>query len=138
MTSPASPPSPEAAYATAPPLHLETDELLRLRRSIPEREWLLRRAALGDRQTLAAHPDDGKAQTGALRPIQKLIDFDTEHGTASGPVGPEDAQWDAFPRGYVRQEYLAWAWEQEADDMADSLPHRGADGELYDGDGRPL
>jgi hypothetical protein len=109
MTAPASPPSPEVAYATAPPLHREADELMRLRRSIPEREWLLRYAALGDRQTLNAHPGDGKAQTGALRPIQKLIGYDTEHGTTTGPVAPDDARWAAFPRGYVRQEYAAWA-----------------------------
>lgn len=138
MTSPVSPPSPEAAYATAPQLHIEGDELMRLRRSIPRRDWLLRWAALADRQSLTAHPDDGKAQTGALRPIQQLIAFDAEHGTASGPVHPGDAQWAAFPRGYVRQEYLAWAADREESDLADSLPRRGHDGELYDGDGRAL
>ena len=138
MTSPTSPPSPEAAYATAPQLHLVGEELIRLRRSMPKREWLLRWAALADRQTLTAHADDGKAQTGVLRPIQTLIAFDTQHGTASGPVQPDDAQWVDFPRGYVRQEYLAWAAEQEEADLAGSLPHRGHDGELYDGDGRAL
>jgi hypothetical protein len=138
MTNPASPPSPETAYATAPQLHLEGEELIRLRRSMPKREWLLRYAALADRQTLTAHPDDGKAQTGALRPIQTLIAFDTQHGTAFGPVQPDDAQWVDFPRGYVRQEYWAWAAEQEEADLADSLPHRGHDGELYDADGRVL
>lgn len=80
----------------------------------------------------------GKAQTGALRAIRKLIDFDGEHGTAFGPVQPDDVQVAAFPRGYVRQEYAAWAWEQEAADMADCLPHRGHDGELDDGDSRAL
>lgn len=112
MNAPASPPSPEVAYATAPPPHLEAEELMRLRRSIPKREWLLRYAALGDQQTLHAHPDDGKAQTGALLPIQKLIRFDTEHGTTAGPIAPDDARWAASLRGYVRQEYAAWAASQ--------------------------
>ncbi|MDH2393382.1 hypothetical protein QCN29_32385 [Streptomyces sp. HNM0663] len=136
MTS--TPPSPEIAYATAPPLHLEADELMRLRRAqaIGDREWLLRYAALSDRQTLGADPADGKAQTAALRPIQKLIDFDTEHGTTAGPVAPDDAQWADFPRGYVRQEYLAWQDEQGAD-IAQILPRRRSDGELYV-DERPL
>ncbi|WP_330481411.1 hypothetical protein [Streptomyces sp. NBC_00724] len=140
MTSPASPPSPEAAYATARQLHLEGDDLVRLRRAqaTGDREWLLRQAALFDRQTLGADPAGGKAQTGALRAIRKLIDFDGEHGTAFGPVQPDDVQVAAFPRGYVRQEYAAWAWEQEAADMADCLPHRGHDGELDDGDSRAL
>ncbi|MEU5108217.1 hypothetical protein AB0H07_39170 [Streptomyces sp. NPDC021354] len=140
MTSP-TPPSPEVAYDTAPPLHLEADELMRLRRLIPEREWLLRRAALGDRQTLTADLNDGKAQTGALRPIHKLIAFDIEHSTTAGPIDPEDNQWTAFPRGYVRQEYRAWQdqqMEQEAEDRAHIFPHRGPDGDLYDGDGRAI
>ncbi|MET9427895.1 MULTISPECIES: hypothetical protein [unclassified Streptomyces] len=126
-----SPPSPEVAYAPAPPLRLEADELMRLRRSIPAREWLLRYAALGDRQTLNAHPYDGKAQTGALRPIQRLIDYDIEHGTSIGPIAPDDAQWAAFPRGYIRQEYLAWQEEQDAD-IAQMLARRGSDGDLHE------
>lgn len=135
MTS--TPPSPEVAYAAAPPLHLEADELMRLRPSglMLKREWLLRHAAFSDRQTVDADPADGKAQTAALRPIQKLLAFDIEHGTTAGPIGPDNDEWADFPRGYVRQEYLAWQGEQGAD-IAQILPRRRSDGELYRSDDR--
>ncbi|MDQ1013130.1 hypothetical protein QFZ82_007615 [Streptomyces sp. V4I23] len=96
----------------------------------------MRHAALGDRQTLGADPADGKVQTAALRPIHKLIGYDAEHGTAVRPVAPDDAQWADFPRGYVRQEYLAWQDANDAD-IAQMSPGRGSDGELYE-DGRLL
>lgn len=60
----------------------------------------------------------------------------TEHGTAAGPADPDDAQWAHCPRGYVRQEYMAWQDANDAD-IAQMLPSRGSDGELYE-DGRPL
>ena len=136
MTS--SPLSADTAYREALNLQLEAEELMRLRRTgrIADREFLLRQAALFDRQTLAADPDDGKAQTSVLRSADKLRAFDAANGTSCGPIGPDDNHWATNPRGYVRQEYLAWQEGQDAD-RAQIFPSRGPDGELYQ-DGRPL
>ncbi|WP_327388919.1 hypothetical protein [Streptomyces sp. NBC_01207] len=105
------PPSPDTAYINAPNLQQETEEILRLRRAgrISDRDWLLRHAALADRQTLGADPADGKVQTSVQVSIAKLLAFDAANGTTTGPRTLDDPAWAADPRGYVRQEYAIWA-----------------------------
>ncbi|MFJ3817767.1 hypothetical protein [Streptomyces sp. NPDC090056] len=89
----------------------ETEELMRLRRAgrISERDWLLRHAALTDRQAMGADPADGKVQTALRTSIDKLTLFDTANGTTAGPLATDNPAWAADPRGYVRQEYAIWA-----------------------------
>ncbi|MFI8769478.1 hypothetical protein ACIGN6_31865 [Streptomyces sp. NPDC053792] len=105
------PPSADTAYINAPHPQEETEEILRLRRAgrISDREWLLRRAALTDRQTLGANPADGKVQTSSQGTFAKLLAFDVENGTTTGPRATDDPAWTDDPRGYVRQEYAIWA-----------------------------
>ncbi len=106
-----SPPSADTAYINAPTVQEETEEILRLRRAgrISDREWLLRHAALTDRQTLGANPADGKVQTALRTSADKLIAFDTANGMTAGPLAADNPAWTADPRGYVRQEYAIWA-----------------------------
>ncbi|MFJ6784491.1 hypothetical protein [Streptomyces yangpuensis] len=103
--------TPDIAYANAPNVQEETEELLRLRRAgrIGDRDWLLRRAALTDRQTLGADAADGKVQTSLQGVLDKLLAFDAANGTTAGPLAIDDSAWEADPRGYVRQEYAIWA-----------------------------
>ncbi|MFE5711981.1 hypothetical protein ACFQ7J_14330 [Streptomyces sp. NPDC056501] len=105
------PPSADTAYINAPHVQEETEELLRLRRAgrISGRDWLLRHAALTDRQTRGADPADGKVQTALQTSVDKLIAFDTANATTAGPLATDDPAWAADPRGYVRQEYAIWA-----------------------------
>ncbi|MGO4459941.1 hypothetical protein AB4039_21985 [Streptomyces sp. M-16] len=105
------PPPFDTAYNNAPHVQEETEELIRLRRAgrISDRDWLLRHAALTDRQTPSADPADGKVQTALQRSVDKLIAFDTANGTTAGPLATDDPAWAADPRGYVRQEYAIWA-----------------------------
>ncbi|MCY0946317.1 hypothetical protein [Streptomyces antarcticus] len=108
---PTLPPTFEATYINAPNTQEETEEILRLRRAgrISDRDWLLRYAALTDRQTLDADPADGKTQTSVQTAIAKLVAFDSAHGTSAGPHAADHPAWTADPRGYVRQEYAIWA-----------------------------
>ncbi|MFD3728773.1 hypothetical protein [Streptomyces sp. NPDC058671] len=105
------PPPFDAAYINAPHVQKETEELMRLRRAgrISDRDWLLRHAALTDRQTLGTDPADGKAQTALRTSVDKLIAFDTANGTTAGPLATDHPARAADPRGYVRQEYAIWA-----------------------------
>ncbi|MFD9078222.1 hypothetical protein [Streptomyces erythrochromogenes] len=104
-------PPAHAAYINAPHVQEETEELMRLRRAgrIGERDWLLRHAALTDRQTLGADPADGKVQTAVRTSVDKLIAFDTASGTTAGPLATDNPAWSTDPCGYVRQEYAIWA-----------------------------
>ncbi|MFE9481221.1 hypothetical protein ACFYNM_21770 [Streptomyces spororaveus] len=103
--------SADTAYISAPNLQEETEEILRLRRAgtISDRDWLLRHAALTDRQTLGADPADGKVRTSLRTIVDKLIAFDAANGTTTGPRATDDPAWTADPCGYVRQEYAIWA-----------------------------
>ncbi|MEU2391905.1 hypothetical protein [Streptomyces sp. NPDC007369] len=105
------PPSADTAYINAPNLQEETEEIMRLRRAgrISDRDWLLRRAAITDRQTLDADPADGKVQTSIQETFAKLLAYDAANGTTAGPRDTNDPAWTADPRGYVRQEYASWA-----------------------------
>lgn len=105
------PSSADTTYRDAPNVQEETEELLRLRRTgrISDRDWLLRRAALTDRQTLGADPADGKIQTSVQGTFDKLLTFDAVNGTTAGPLATDHSAWKADPRGYVRQEYAIWA-----------------------------
>ncbi|MFD3330157.1 hypothetical protein [Streptomyces sp. NPDC058701] len=83
------------------------------------------------------------ASTKAARAGFELLKFDLDHGQVhvEGPVGPGSPEWDIAggTRAYVRSEY--WAWQEvnrAAADRAQSEPRRGADGELYDGEGTAL
>ncbi|MFE5718569.1 hypothetical protein [Streptomyces erythrochromogenes] len=101
----------DTVYLNAPNLQQETEKILRLRRAgrISDRDWLLRHAALTDRQTLGADPADGKVQAALQRSVGQLIAFDTANGTTAGPLTTDDPAWAADPRGYIRQEYAIWA-----------------------------
>ncbi|TDU67904.1 hypothetical protein [Streptomyces sp. KS 21] len=105
------PSSADTAYTNAPNVQEETEEILRLRRAsrISDREWLLRHAALTDRQTVGADPADGKVQTARQTIVAKLLAYDRANGTTTGPLGIDDPAWVADPCGYVRQEYAIWA-----------------------------
>lgn len=141
MTTPA--PDVRDAYAEAPPITRETVALLKMRRELGDdrptyyppasvneiREVLLREAALLDRLALV----DSEAMGDAVKAAVELRDFDTRQGhgpgaTFEGVVPPYASQWEADPRGYVRQEYHRWltvppwnpvnppaAWTQESD-----------------------
>ncbi|WP_331745573.1 hypothetical protein [Streptomyces virginiae] len=105
------PTSGDTAYINAPNVQEETEEILRLRRAgrISDREWLLRHAALTDRQTAGASSADGKVQTALQAVVAKLVAYDAANGTTTGPLATDDPAWVADPRGYVRQEYAIWA-----------------------------
>lgn len=99
-------PSAATTYHGAPDLHEEQEDLLRTRSTLSRREWLLRRAALADRQTLTLSTEDGKAQQHVHSAVQNLARYDQEHGTAAGPA-PTDASLESL-RAYIRREYTAW------------------------------
>ncbi|WP_327359865.1 hypothetical protein [Streptomyces sp. NBC_01304] len=92
----------EAAAATARGETFELDEEV-------ARLYLLRRAALADRLSLA-HPDNGQFVTDAARLAHELADHDHEHQSHGGPIGPRAIEWDPSHRPYVRQEYDHWGW----------------------------
>ncbi|MEU6284993.1 hypothetical protein [Streptomyces sp. NPDC047028] len=116
-------PSPEVAYMGAPDVVHEAAELMeisnRLQAEAAEasvrdepldpdehagRLYLLRRAALADRLSLA-HPEVEEFLTDAVQLSQKLAQYDRAHGTHAGPIGPDAIEWDPSHRPYVRQEY---------------------------------
>lgn len=79
-------------------------------RSLPLRERLLRGAALSDRYTLGAAPEDGKTTQPVRSGALKLAAYDAEHGTAAGPVEPASLTANSTLddlRTYIRQEYAA-------------------------------
>ncbi|MFF1700032.1 hypothetical protein ACFVXC_41430 [Streptomyces sp. NPDC058257] len=99
------------AYATAPDLYEEHQELVRTMAQLPLRERLVRRAALADRETLDVPEADGKAVQSVLSAALKLAAHDQAHGTAAGPVAPQvlgPGSPTADLRAYIRQEYGAW------------------------------
>lgn len=121
-------PSPEVAYMGAPDMLQEAAELTRISerlqveattasiKGVPyepdehqERLYLLRRAALSDRLSIA-HPDVEDFLTDAVQLAHQLAEFDREHGTHGGPLGPGAIEWDPSHRPYVRQEYDHWGW----------------------------
>lgn len=112
-------PTPEVAYMGAPDLLIEAAELRLIAAQLQagtyepkgsqERLYLLRRAALADRMSLA-HPDVEDFLTDAVRLAHALATFDREHGTHKGPLGPGAIEWDPSHRPYVRQEYDHWGW----------------------------
>ncbi|MEV7535479.1 hypothetical protein [Streptomyces hydrogenans] len=96
-----------AAYDGAPELIDEQEELLRTIRSLPLRERLVRTAALTDRYTLGAAPEDGMATQPVRSKALRLAAYDAEHGTAAGPASlTTDSTLDDM-RTYIRQEYAA-------------------------------
>lgn len=114
---------------------------------------LLRKAAYLDRAAReielgwfrGTYPDSAvdDASAKAARASFEFLRFDLDHGQVhvEGPVGPGSPQWDIAggTRAYVRSEY--WAWQElnnQAADRAQFEPYRGADGELYDADGKAL
>ncbi|MFB8442713.1 hypothetical protein ACFC7A_27045 [Streptomyces niveus] len=114
---------------------------------------LLRKAAYLDRAArdielgwfCGTYPDSivDDATTKALRASVEFLKFDLDHGQVhvEGPLGPGSPQWDTAggTRAYVRSEY--WAWQElnnEAADREQFEPYRGADGELYNADGKGL
>ncbi|WP_326655634.1 hypothetical protein [Streptomyces sp. NBC_01750] len=121
-------PSPEVAYMGAPDM---VEELLALTRIATRlqaeaadasahgepyepdehagRLYLLRRAALADRLSLA-HPEVEEFLTDAVQLSQNLARFDREHDTHVGPHGPSSIEWDPSARPHVRQEYDHWEW----------------------------
>ncbi|MFF3460461.1 hypothetical protein ACFYXH_40525 [Streptomyces sp. NPDC002730] len=121
-------PSPEVAYMGAPDMVEEAADLTRIATRLqaeaadasihgepyePDehagRLYLLRRAALADRLSLA-HPEVEEFLTDAVQLSQNLARFDREHDTHVGPHGPSSIEWDPSARPYVRQEYDHWEW----------------------------
>lgn len=114
-------PLPDEAYAGAPLLVDELEDVLQLSAALlqavrtgaedtaDERVLLLRRAALADRLALAA-PHDSTAQHRAIRAAHVLMTFDVVHHTGRGPYGADSIEADGAggPRAYVRQEYVSW------------------------------
>ncbi|GAA1377240.1 hypothetical protein ACFPK5_00335 [Streptomyces beijiangensis] len=117
-------PTPEVAYMGAPDVAEETTDLMRVSTHLADayvrgetgspdeyagRLYLLRRAALADRLALQ-HPDVEDFQRDAVRLSQELAQYDREHNTHAGPIGPGSPEWDPSARPYVRQEYDHWGW----------------------------
>ncbi|QKZ20595.1 hypothetical protein [Streptomyces chartreusis] len=121
-------PSPEVAYMGAPPLLREAAELVELSERLQveastaaikgepyepdehqERLYLLRRAALADRLSIE-YPDVEEFVTDAAQMAHRLAEFDRQHDTHVGPIGPTAIEWDPSHRPYVRQEYDHWGW----------------------------
>lgn len=121
-------PSPEVAYMGAPDMVRESAELMRISTRMKmeaadaaahgrpyepyenhARLYLLRRAALSDRLSLA-HPDVPEFLDDAVQLSQQLKKFDQDHDTHLGPIGPGSMEWDPSARPYVRQEYDHWGW----------------------------
>ncbi|MFE2693680.1 hypothetical protein [Streptomyces mirabilis] len=85
--------------------------------------------------------DGDHASTHAVRAASEFLSLDLKNGQdhVAGPIGPGSPEWDIAggTRAYIRQEYKAWRdLVQEDTDRAEIFPHRGPDGDLYDGDGR--
>lgn len=68
------------------------------------REYLVRRAAVGDRAADCAvtTPHD------ADRYAAELVAYDRQYDTGLGPMPATDPYWDHAPRTYARQEHQAW------------------------------
>ncbi|WP_329492602.1 hypothetical protein OG618_37630 (plasmid) [Kitasatospora sp. NBC_01246] len=122
-------PTPEEAYRDAPSLPAEMSEDMGslaqyIAGELPAHQWReyrLRHAALADRNALLAVATAAHyARTAQAREARELREemvkaaaaaavelqeWDREHGTTLGPLGPDGK--DAC--GYVRSEYLAWA-----------------------------
>ncbi|MEV4438086.1 hypothetical protein AB0K09_03555 [Streptomyces sp. NPDC049577] len=103
------------AYSRAPQVLTEAYAVLRLQvltgdaHSTPDerREYLLRHAALADRQaeTTSKRDDIAKAE----RTAERLLDHDRQHGVTAGLYGQDHPVWTHHGvRGYVRQEYATW------------------------------
>jgi hypothetical protein len=115
-------PTPATAYADAPPLIREISTVLTLtvrlvrpgeRTGQAVREQRLRKAAVLDRIALEeaetyAPAVAADAVTTAAAAAHALADYDREHGTSAGPIGPGSPEWDPSHRPYVRQEYHVW------------------------------
>jgi len=121
-------PLPEVAYMGAPDVVQETAALMKISTRLqaeaaaasvrgepldPDehagRLYLLRRAALADRLSLA-HPEVEEFLTDAVQLAHQLTQFDRAHDTHVGPHGPGAIEWDPSHRPYVRQEYDHWGW----------------------------
>ncbi|XUL91105.1 hypothetical protein ACQ86D_34460 [Streptomyces galilaeus] len=109
---------PEEAYALAPSMVSEITWTTRTAREVSsgtvlEREFWVRKAALLDRIALHGETDGfhGDAGDAATEAAHRLIQFDRDgQGNYHGaPYWPEHPATTADPRGYVRQEYAAWA-----------------------------
>ncbi|MFF4741298.1 hypothetical protein ACFY2W_36255 [Streptomyces sp. NPDC001262] len=123
--------------------------------SSEHRVVFLRKAAWLDRAArerevdwyLGKYSDDdvNEASGKAVRAAFEFLKFDLDHGGVytEGPIGASSPEWDIAggTRAYVRQEYrelLDQEQRDEGEDRAQIFPRRGADGELYDGDGKAL
>jgi hypothetical protein len=121
-------PSPAVAYKVAPDMLSEAASLTELSERLQveaatasmagepyepdeyqERLYLLRRAALADRLSIA-YPDVEDFLNDAVQLAHKLAEFDREHDTHEGKYGPGAIEWDPSHRPYVRQEYDKWGW----------------------------
>ncbi|MYT20260.1 hypothetical protein GTW69_08145 [Streptomyces sp. SID7760] len=121
-------PSPEVAYMGAPDMLEEAARLTEVSQRLQveaatasiagepyepdeyqERLYLLRRAALADRLSIA-YPDAEDFLSDAVQLAHQLAKFDREHDTHTGPHGPGAIEWDPSHRPYVRQEYDHWGW----------------------------
>ncbi|MFF9786339.1 hypothetical protein [Streptomyces nigrescens] len=99
-------------YRQAPLLQDEHEELVRTMRQLPVREWLIRRAALADRSSLAVAATDGKAAQDLINAARKLALHDRQHSSSAGPFILTNVTADSRTedlRTYIRQEYGAWA-----------------------------
>ncbi|MFG2891377.1 hypothetical protein [Streptomyces sp. NPDC048248] len=99
-------------YRQAPLIQEEHEELVRSKRQLPVREWLLRRAALADRGSLAVSSVDEKQLQDLVLAAPKLARYDREHQAAAGPFYLSEVTFDSPAdelRAYVRQEYTAWS-----------------------------
>ncbi|MGD3106279.1 hypothetical protein [Streptomyces sp. YGL11-2] len=111
-------PTPEEAYANAPSLDDESEQIVRLLDAAEAyteraREYDLRRAALFDRITLLPNQsplaaEDAEAAAYLLLDADKSSDGDYR----GGPYSPEHHAAEGNPRGYVRQEYAHWHAQQ--------------------------
>lgn len=103
-------------------LNVELSEVLRLGTLCGDsdgaglvREYLVRRAAAGDRLAEASVYDSfydelvGNAEHFA----QELMDHDFLNGGSLGPLPVDAPCWSKNARGYARQEHRAWVIEKE-------------------------
>ncbi|MGG7570340.1 hypothetical protein [Streptomyces sirii] len=82
------------------------------------RDFLVRRAAALDRMAEVDHPaqrpqDAAETVTDAVGCALELLEWDTEHTTACGPIPASAAHWRDDPRGYAQQEHRAWVLANE-------------------------
>ncbi|MEU7400070.1 hypothetical protein [Streptomyces sp. NPDC044948] len=80
------------------------------------REYLVRRAAAGDRLAEAGtrEPDNEPIVDNAEHFARELMDHDFLNGGTLGPLPVDAPCWSDNPRGYARQEHRAWVIEHEA------------------------